>query len=108
MSVIFPRHSPKRVSVVGGLEFVGPFGERLFVIPFGERLSEREMWDRGDFWGSEMARPKGSRLRGARAGLVWGGWVPAFLAFRAFAKVFFFLSIFDCFFFSFFFDLILG
>ncbi len=40
-------------------ETVGPFGERLLVSPFGERLSERAMWDRGDFWGSEMAGPKG-------------------------------------------------
>jgi hypothetical protein len=48
---------------------VGPFGERLVrgqslgdrlvVGPFGERLPERAMGDRGDFWGSEMARPKG-------------------------------------------------
>ena len=40
-------------------ETVGPFGERLVVSPFGERLPKRAMWDRGDFWGSEMARPKG-------------------------------------------------
>jgi hypothetical protein len=60
--------------VVGGWEFVRPWrGEtvcqalsggdcrrgRCLSDPFGGRLPERALWDRGDFWGSEMARPKG-------------------------------------------------
>ena len=116
MSAIFARRNPKRVSVLGELGTVGPFGGSLSGIDWLSVLSGEDCF--GDsLWGIDwlsvlsgrdgrerraigeiFADPgcldrNGSRLRGARKGLGWSVYVPAFPLPRVFAmKIFFFFT----------------